>query len=90
MNESEQMINNCEECNKVRPSKRNEPLIQTKGDYPFHKPSADICEYDGKNISYLLIIIRDFQCLPSYWEQQMMSSHELKMDGSCHGLKFPS
>ena len=38
MNKSEQMINNCEECN-VRPSKRNEPLIQTKGDYPFHKTS---------------------------------------------------
>ena len=30
MNESEQMINHCEECNRVRPSKRNEPLIKRR------------------------------------------------------------
>ena len=55
-NNIETMIEKCEECQQLRPSKPQEPCIMTVAERPMQKLSADLFEYAGK--SYLCVADR--------------------------------
>ena len=47
-----EMIDRCEKCQVMRPSKPMEPMIHTAASFPMEMLSADLCQ--AKGVNYLI------------------------------------